>query len=101
MKIHKNDTIKIITGKDKGRVGKVLKVFPKKGSILIEGLNLYKKHVRPKKQGEKGEIISVPRPINISNAMLICKGCGKSVRVGQRFEKDKKIRICKQCKAII
>ncbi|MEK7549284.1 MAG: 50S ribosomal protein L24 [Patescibacteria group bacterium] len=99
MKIHKNDTIKIITGKDKGRSGKVLKIFPEKGKVLVEGLNLYKKHVRPKKQGEKGQIISVPRPINSSNVMLICSSCNRTARTGYRFENDNKIRICKKCEA--
>ena len=101
MKIHKNDTIKIITGKDKGKTGKVLKVFPAKNKVLIEELNLYKKHVKPKKQGEKGETILVARPIDVSNAMLICSGCGKSTRIGQRFDGSKKSRNCKKCKAII
>lgn len=97
MKIHKNDTIKIIAGKDHGKSGKVLKVFPERNKILIEGLNLYKKHVRPKKEGEKGQLISVPRPIDISNAMLICSGCGKTARTGYRLDAGKKIRICKKC----
>jgi len=99
MKIRKNDTIKIITGKDKGKSGKILKVFPEKGRVLIEGLNLYKKHVRPKKQGEKGQIISVPRSINASNVMLICSSCDKTARIGYHFENENKIRICKKCGA--
>lgn len=101
MKIKKNDTIKIITGKDKGKSGKILKVFPSKNKILIEGLNLFKKHVRPKKQGEKGQTVLVPRPIDISNAMLICSGCNKTARIGCRFDGGKKIRICKKCKTAI
>ncbi|MEK7162834.1 MAG: 50S ribosomal protein L24 [Patescibacteria group bacterium] len=101
MKIKKNDTIKIIAGKDRGKSGKVLKVFLEKNKILIEGLNLYKKHVRPKKQGEKGQLVSVPRPINISNVMLICSSCGKTSRISYRFDVEKKIRICKKCGASI
>lgn len=97
MKIKKNDIIKIIAGKDRNKSGKVLKVFPERNKILIEGLNFYKKHVRPKKQGEKGQLISVPRPIDISNAMLICSGCGKAIKTGYRFDVEKKIRICKKC----
>lgn len=101
MKIHKGDTIKIITGKDSGKTGKVLKIIPKKNKILIEGLNLFKKHVRPKKQGEKGQTILVPRPINVSNAMILCASCGRAVKIGYRLEGGKKERICKKCKAKI
>lgn len=101
MKIKKNDTVKIMVGKDKGKTGKVLSVFIKKNKVLIEGLNLYKKNVRPKKQGEKGQIILMPRPINVSNVMVICSSCGNSTRVGFRFEYKNKIRYCKKCKAKI
>ncbi len=99
MKIHKNDIIKIITGKDKGKSGKVLKVFLEKEKILVEGLNFYKKHVKSKKQGEKGQIISVPRPISVSNIMLVCSSCNRTARAGYRFENENKIRICKKCGA--
>ena len=101
MRIRKNDTIKIITGKDKGKTGKVLKIFPKKGKVLIEGLNIYKKHVRPKREGEKGEIISVPRPLDVSNVMLFCATCGKATRTGFRLEEERKVRYCKKCSAIL
>ncbi|MEK7194011.1 MAG: 50S ribosomal protein L24 [Patescibacteria group bacterium] len=101
MKIKKNDTVKIIAGKDKNKTGKVLKVLSAKGKILIEGLNLYKKHVRPKRQGEKGQVVLVPRPIDASNVMLVCSGCGKAARVGFRLEGKNKIRYCKNCRAKI
>ncbi len=101
MNIKKGDTIKIITGKDRGKSGKVLKVFPVENKILIDGLNVYKKHVRPKKQGEKGQVVLVPRPIYVSNAMLVCSGCGNAVRVGYRLNNGKKERICKKCGAVI
>lgn len=101
MKIHKGDTIKIAVGKDRGKTGKILKVFPKKNKVLVEGLNLYKKHVRPKKQGEKGSVVSVPRPIDVSNIMFSCSSCGKAVRIGYVFEKEKKMRVCAKCKARI
>ncbi len=101
MKIHKNDIVKIIVGKDKGKTGKVLNVFLKENKVLIEGLNLYKKHVKPKKQGEKGQIISMLRPVNVSNVMAMCQSCGNSARVGFRFENENKIRYCKKCKAKI
>lgn len=101
MKIKKNDTIKIISGKDKNKTGKVIKVIPDKGKILIEGLNLYKKHIRPKREGEKGQTILMPRPIDVSNIMIICQSCGKAGRIGYMIKNDVKIRICKKCGAKI
>ena len=101
MKIKKNDNIKIMAGKDAGKNGKVLRVFPEKNKILVEGLNLYKKRVRPKNQGEKGQTVSVPRPIDASNIMLVCSACGRAVRVGYRVEGKTKKRYCKKCSALI
>ena len=99
MKIKKGDKVKIIKGKDSGKTGKVLKVFSEKNKVLVEGLNIYKKHLRPKKQGEKGEIIALPKPLSASNVMLDCSSCGKAVRVGYLIENGKKTRICKKCHA--
>lgn len=101
MKIRKNDTVKIITGKDKGKTGKVLKVFPLKGRVLIEGLNLYKKHIRPKREDEKGQTVLISRPIDASNVMLICQSCGKAARVGHTIKDGVKNRICRKCGAKI
>lgn len=97
MKIKKNDLVLIISGKDRGRKGKVLKVFPKENRILVEGINLRKKHQRPKKADEKGQIITLPAPIDISNVKLICSKCGKPTRVGYKIIEGKKFRICKKC----
>ncbi len=101
MKIKKGDTIKIISGKDKGKTGKVLKVIVEKNKILIEGLNLYKKHVRPKREGEKGQTVFVSRPMDVSNAMLVCPSCAKAVKVGYAFNNKVKKRSCKKCEAAI
>lgn len=101
MKIRKDDTVKIIVGKDRGKSGKVLKSLPKKNKILIEGLNLYKKHIKPRRQGEKGQMVLVPRPIDVSNAMLICPSCKKSTRISYQIEGDAKRRYCKKCKTLI
>ncbi|EKD24060.1 MAG: 50S ribosomal protein L24 [uncultured bacterium] len=101
MRIKKGDTVKIMQGKEKGNTGKVLSIMPLKGRILVEGLNLYKKNVKPKKQGEKGQIVTIPRSLNASNAMLVCPACGKATRVGVAVENDKKVRVCKKCKARI
>jgi len=97
MKIKKGDTILVISGKDRGRKGKVLKVFPKEGKILVEGINLKKKHQKPKRTGEKGQIVTLPGLINISNLKLICPKCGKATRVGYIIVENKKYRICKKC----
>lgn len=101
MKIKKNDKVKIIKGKDSGKSGKVLKVFSGVGKILVEGVNLCKKHLRPKKEGEKGEVVLIPRPLRIENLALECPVCGKPVRVGYSKEGEKKMRICKKCQAKI
>lgn len=98
MKIKKGDNIMIVTGKDRGKSGKIFKVLPKEGRVIIEGLNLKKKHVRPRKQGEKGQIVNIPGSLNISNVMILCKNCDKKTRVGFKFLEDKnKIRICRKC----
>lgn len=97
MKIKKGDTVLIIRGKDRGKVGKVIKVIPKENKVVIEGLNLVKKHVKPKRQGEKGKIIEIPRPIYVSNVKLICPNCQKPIRVKYKIENDKKYRYCKKC----
>ena len=101
MKIKKGDQVKIILGKDNGKTGKVLKVFPELGKILVEGANLIKKHVRPRKDGERGQRLELPAKLNVSNVMLVCPKCGKVTRVGYKTEGDIKNRICKKCKQII
>lgn len=101
MKIKKGDNVQIITGKDKGKRGRVLQVNQQSGRILVEGANVFKKHQRPKKQGEKGETITVSRPLNASNAMLVCRSCSEPTRVGYRLDGDAKIRYCKKCKAVL
>jgi large subunit ribosomal protein L24 len=97
MKIKRNDQVLIISGDDKGKKGKVLKVFPSERKILVEGVSLTTKHVRPKKSGQKGQIVKSPRAINVSVAKIICPKCGKSTRVGYEIKGEKKNRICKKC----
>jgi large subunit ribosomal protein L24 len=102
MKIKKSDKIKIIAGKDKGKEGKVLDVFPESRKVVVEGLNLAVKHMRPRREGEKGQRIQFPMPLSVSNVMLICGKCGKMTRVGYKIlENGKKIRMCKKCKEVI
>lgn len=102
MKIKKGDQVLIITGKDRGRKGKVIKSLPKEEKIVVEGLNIIKKHTKPKKQGEKGQVIEIAAPLLVSNVKLICPKCGKTTRIGYKKvldpkSKESKVRICKKC----
>ena len=100
MKIKMNDKVLIISGKDRGRKGKVIEVFPKKNKIVVEGMNMMKKHIRPKKSGEKGQIVQLPASFDSSNVKIICKNCGEPTRIGYQISpgKDKKkVRVCKKC----
>lgn len=99
MRIKKGDIVKILAGKDRGKTGAVLKAFPKEERILVEGVNLYKKRVRPKRQDQKGETVLVPRPLSASNAMFLCKNCKHGTRLGVRVEGGQKIRYCKKCQS--
>lgn len=96
-KIKRGDTVLIISGKDRGKHGKILDVFPKEEKIVVEGANIRKKHIRPRRAGEKGQIVEMPAPIDISNVKLICSKCGKPTRVGYKIAENKKYRICKKC----
>jgi large subunit ribosomal protein L24 len=97
MKLKKGDTVLIISGKDKGKKGKVLRVLPKKNKIVVENVFIIKKHVRPKRQGEKGQRVEIPAPIDASNAKLVCSKCGKAARIGYKLTEKKKYRVCKKC----
>ena len=101
-KIKKNDTVKIITGKDKGKTGKVINVFPGNGRALVQGLNLVKKHARRTREDQQGGIIQKESPVDVSNLMVVCQKCGKPTRVGFSLLSDgTKTRICRKCKEII
>ncbi len=97
MKIKKGDTVKILTGKNSGKSGKIISVDLKNWKVSVEGLNVYKKHVRPRREGEKGQIVEVTRPITASNVALVCGSCHKAIRVGYRLEGENKIRYCRKC----
>ncbi|HUZ93097.1 MAG TPA: 50S ribosomal protein L24 [Candidatus Paceibacterota bacterium] len=99
MNIRKGDTIKILQGKDRGKTGKVLSAHPEDGRIVVEGLNVYKKRSRPKKQGQKGETVLVPRAFPASKAALVCGSCKAAARVGFHVEGNAKVRYCKKCGA--
>jgi len=101
MKIIRDDIVKVAAGKDKGKTGRVLKVFPKESRALVEGVNFIKRHTRQTKQEQKGGIIQKESPIQIANLLLICKHCNKPTRVGIKIMEDNKVRMCKKCKEII
>ena len=98
LRIKKNDIVVVKQGKERGKKGKVLKVFPKDERVIVEGLNLVKKHIRKKHQQDQAGIVELEAPINISNVMVYCSRCKKGVRIGVKEEKDSKKRICKSCK---
>lgn len=98
VKIKKNDQIIVTIGKDKGKRGKVLKIFPAQLKILVEGINIRKKHQRAKSAGTKGQIIEIPTPLDISKIMLICPKCSRPTRVGYSLVGNEKYRICRKCK---
>ncbi len=102
MKIRKNDTVRVIVGKDSGKKGKVRFAYPKDGRVLVEGINFIKRHTRAVRQVRQAGIIEREAPIHVSNVMLLCSKCNHPTRVGFRFlEGDKKVRICRVCGEVI
>ncbi|WP_129409942.1 50S ribosomal protein L24 [Marinitoga lauensis] len=102
MKVKKGDLVKVISGKDKGKEGRVLRVIPKLNKVIVENVNIVKKHQRPTQQLREGGIIEQPSPIHASKVMVVCPSCGKPTRVGYRFlEEGRKVRICRKCNEII
>jgi large subunit ribosomal protein L24 len=95
--------VKVLAGRDRGKTGKVLKVFPVKNRILVEGINFVKKHTRQTKQEQKGGIIQKEIPITVSNLMLVCKHCNKPTRIKMKILKDgaSKARMCAKCNEVI
>jgi len=97
--IKKNDTVVVLTGKDRGKTGKVLLVFPKEEKIIVEGINFAKKHVRKRREDEQGGIIHKEAAIHFSNLAIFCKGCNRPTKTGFNALKDgTKTRYCKRCK---
>ncbi len=98
MKIRKNDTVIILAGKDRGKRGKVRRALPGKNRVLVEGLNMIKRHSRARRAARQAGIIELEAPLHVSNVMLLCNKCGKPTRVGFRFLDDgKKVRVCRSC----
>ena len=101
MKLKKGDNVKVIRGKDKGKEGKIEKVFPKLGKVLIANVNLYKRHLKARSDKQPSEIVTVTKPLTGENVSLICPKCHKTTRIGIKIQKDVKSRICKKCKSEI
>ncbi len=97
MKFKKGDTVKIVIGKDSGKTGKIEKVFSKEAKVLVEGINQFKRHLKARMQGQKSEIVTITKPLFVSKVALICPKCKKPSRIGYKFLKDEKVRICKNC----
>lgn len=101
MKLRKGDEVKIIKGKDKGKIGKIEKVLPKEQKVLIPGVNVAKRHLKARSTRQPSEIVSVAKPIAIANVMLICPKCNLPTRVGYSLQNDKQARICKKCEQLL
>ncbi|HHX58646.1 MAG TPA: 50S ribosomal protein L24 [Candidatus Moranbacteria bacterium] len=99
MRIKKGDQVKILTGKDRGRVGRVLKVLRSEERVTVEKVNMVKKHRKARTQQEKSERVMIPAPINVSNVQLVCPKCDKITRIGIKRVQDKNVRVCKKCAA--
>ena len=100
MNIRKDDKVVVLSGKDKGKEGKVLSADPKAGKVIVEGVNVASKHQKPRKQGEQGGIIKMETPIYVSKVQLVCPKCGKATRVGHVVKEDgSRARVCKKCGA--
>ena len=101
MRIKKGDTVQVLSGNDKGKTGEVLEIIPKTERIIVKGINIRKKHVKARKQGEESGIISVECPIHSSKVNVVCPKCGKTTRIQYKIEKDEKVRVCQKCGAKI
>ena len=101
MKIKKGDTVQVLSGNDKGKKGEVLEVIPKEDKVIVKGVNVRKKSVKPKKQGDEGGIIPVEVAIHTSKVNVVCSKCNKPARIGYKIEKDEKVRIFKRCGTVI
>jgi len=97
--IKKDDTVMVMTGKDRGHTGRVVNVMPREGRVMVEGAARAKRHTRPTKATRQGGIIDKEQFIDISNVQLVCSACGRPTRVGHRAEGDSKVRFCRKCEA--
>ena len=101
MKVKKNDTVLVITGKDAGKTAKVLAAMPKANKVIVDGINVQKKHKKARSAQEVSSIQNQSGPIDASNVMVVCPVCNKATRVSYQIEGDKKVRLCKKCGAVL
>jgi len=99
-KLKKEDTVEVITGKDKGKRGRVIKILRDKDRIIVDGVNIVKKAMKKRKQQDRGGIVEIEAPVHSSNLMIVCKKCGPT-RIGYTFDGDKKVRKCKKCGEVL
>ncbi len=101
-RIRRGDMVRVLLGKDRGKTGQVMAVLPKEGKVVVEGINMVMKHVRPRRAQEKGQRVSIAAPLEISNVQLVCPACKKGVRVViKRADKGERQRVCRKCEAVI
>lgn len=98
MKLKIGDEVKVVAGKEKGKSGKIEKIFPKENKVLLPGLNQYKRHMKARSQGQKSEIVIISKPLAVANVMLICPRCRKLARIAFSLQKGGKMRVCSKCK---
>ena len=101
MKLKKGDNVKVLKGKDKGKTGKIEKILPKLGKVLVANVNMYKRHMKSRSQSQPSEIINLTKPLAMSNVGFVCPKCKKVSRVGYKIEKSVKYRVCTNCKSEI
>ena len=99
MSIKKDDLVVVLSGKDKGKQGKVLEVMPKSGKVVVENINVVSRHTKPRKQGEQGGIVKREAAIAASKVLVVCPKCSKATRIAHKTENGKKVRVCKHCGA--
>lgn len=101
MKVKKNDTVLVLTGKDAGKTAKVLASNPKNNTLVVDGVNMQKKHKKARSAQEVSQVVDQPGAIDVSNVMVVCPACNRATRVAFKVEGDKKVRICKKCGAVL
>lgn len=96
-KIKKNDNVEVLSGKDKGKRGSVVRIIPKKDKVIVSGVNIVKKAMKRRSQQDQGGIVEIEAPLHISNVGVVCKKCGRPVKIGYKIDGDKKVRVCRKC----
>ena len=101
MKLKLNDKVKVISGKDKGKEGSIVKVLSSVNKVVVAGVNIVKRHVKPGVLSKEGGIISMEKPVQVSNLMVVCEKCARPVRVGYKEIKGRKYRVCRKCNEVL